>query len=241
MHPFRLEKSYGEQLVTIARRARDLVEEIVVPELGRVERAAGIRGDALPWVGILAGLFLTVRNRMAEELDPEFLDRLAGNAAIETSDFNKEEMTRQLRATIGVDIFLTDPSLVETVAAFTKVNVALIKTIPANYFGQIEDIIRTNLRAGRRAEQFRGELEARFGVTERRAQFIARDQISKINGQLTESRQTDLGLDEYIWRTSRDERVRESHRDLEGTIQKWGEPPVVSDDGRREHPGGDFQ
>jgi SPP1 gp7 family putative phage head morphogenesis protein len=241
LHPFGLEGSYGRQLVAIARRARVLVDQIVVPELERIQELAGIRADALPWIGALDRLFRTVRARMAEELSEENLERLAGGVALETSAFNRAEMTRQLRASIGVDIFLADPTLTATVAEFTTRNVALIKSIPEQYFGSVEKVIRTGFRKGQRAEQLRGQIADRFGVSERRAQFIARDQISKINGQLTEERQTELGLAEYIWRTSQDERVRETHRELEGTTQKWSEPPVVSDDGRREHPGGDFQ
>jgi SPP1 gp7 family putative phage head morphogenesis protein len=272
--PDRQESAYRRELIAIARRARALVREVVLPELKRIERLAGIRDDALPdaimqaladgsatattlpggdislrgrvrtdappWVGILDRLFRTVRARMAEELDPEFLERLAGNAAGEISDFNKAEMTRQLRRSVGVDIFLADPTLAATVAEFTTTNVALIKSIPAQYFGSVEKVIKTGFRKGRRAASIAPEIAARFGVSERRARFIARDQVAKINGQLTEDRQTELGLTEYIWRTSQDERVRETHRDLEGTTQKWSDPPVVSDDGRREHPGGDF-
>lgn len=244
--PDRQETAYRRELIAIARRARALVREIVLPELKRIERLAGVRDDAVrtdapPWVGILASLFDSVRNRMARELDPEFLERLAGNAAGEISDFNKAEMTRQLRRSVGVDIFLADPTLAATVAEFTTTNVALIKSIPAQYFGSVEKVIRTGFRKGRRAASIAPEIAQRFGVSERRARFIARDQVAKINGQLTEDRQTELGLTEYIWRTSQDERVREIHRELEGTTQKWSDPPVVSDGGRREHPGGDFQ
>jgi SPP1 gp7 family putative phage head morphogenesis protein len=85
------------------------------------------------------------------------------------------------------------------------------------------------------------EISARFGVSQRRAAFIARDQVAKLNGDLTRLRQTDLGIDNYIWRTSLDERVRPGHAQLEGMRQSWDKPPIVDPKtGRRAHPGGDF-
>lgn len=246
LHPTNQERAYARILIKISKRAQGLIDEIVIPQLPRLERMAIARSDAsrtdgpAPWIGILAELFETVRARMSRIIDPEYLERLAGSAAEETADFNKEEMTRQMRAAVGVDIFLADPGLRRTVAAFVEANVALIKTIPAQLFDKVERVINAAFRRGQRSEQIAPRISHQFGVSYRRARFIARDQIAKINGQLTEQRQTELGLDEYIWRTSRDERVRESHRALEGTVQKWSDPPTTLE-GRTVHPGEDYQ
>jgi SPP1 gp7 family putative phage head morphogenesis protein len=231
-------------LVKIARRGQELIDEIVVPELPRLERLALERADAgrldaPPWLGVLAELFETIRARMARLIAPEFLERLSGAAVGEVSEFNKAEMTRQMRAAIGVDIFLADPTLAETVAGFVETNAALIKSIPEQLFEKVEKVIRRGFRKGQRAEQLAPEIARQFGVSDRRARFIARDQIAKLNGQLTRERQTELGLGEYIWRTSLDERVRPSHARLEGTTQSWNDPPET-DGGRQVHPGEDY-
>jgi len=74
------------------------------------------------------------------------------------------------------------------------------------------------------------------GVTDRRAKIISRDQISKANAELTQYRQTDLGVEKYKWRTAKDERVRgnpsgrfpnavPSHYAREGKIFSWSEAP----------------
>jgi SPP1 gp7 family putative phage head morphogenesis protein len=90
-------------------------------------------------------------------------------------------------------------------------------------------------------------------VTEERARVIARDQVGKLNGQLTELRQRQAGVTTYYWRTSRDERVREAHDVLEGMLCRWDDPTVYSDDGGATwkprsaigafegQPGGEFQ
>ena len=92
-----------------------------------------------------------------------------------------------------------------------------------------------------RVEDLRKQIQADFDVTKSKADLLARDQVLKLNGQLTQLRQQNAGISEYDWSTSGDERVREIHGDLDGTRQSWDSPPIVSEDGRREHPGGDYQ
>src|SRR5690606_6578233 len=75
-----------------------------------------------------------------------------------------------------------------------------------------------------------------------RSEFTAREQIGKLNPKIQQERQQALGAETYIWRTSKDSRVRESHRALDGTRHRWDNPPIVDErTGRRAHPGEDFQ
>jgi SPP1 gp7 family putative phage head morphogenesis protein len=63
----------------------------------------------------------------------------------------------------------------------------------------------------------------------------------RTNAELSEKRNEDLGLKRYVWVTSRDERVRKRHVELDGTEQKYAEPPIVDvKTGRRANPGLDF-
>jgi SPP1 gp7 family putative phage head morphogenesis protein len=73
-------------------------------------------------------------------------------------------------------------------------------------------------------------------ISDARARLIARDQVSKLNGELTMIEQLDVGVTDYIWRTSEDERVRETHIAKNGVRFQWTTPPP--DTG---HPGWDFQ
>jgi uncharacterized protein with gpF-like domain len=50
--------------------------------------------------------------------------------------------------------------------------------------------------------------------------------VSSFNTALYKDEQTSLGLNEYIWRTALDEKVRRSHRPLEGRICNWNDPTV---------------
>jgi SPP1 gp7 family putative phage head morphogenesis protein len=89
-------------------------------------------------------------------------------------------------------------------------------------------------------------------ISQGRANFIARDQIGKLNGHISQRRMESAGLSMYEWMTSGDERVRESHWIMDGLLCRWDDPTVYSDDGGKTwkdrpsgavllHPGDDFQ
>ena len=57
-------------------------------------------------------------------------------------------------------------------------------------------------------------------------QLIARTEVSKASTALTRARAEELNLPAYIWRTSKDARVRPSHRQMDGVICFWDDPPA---------------
>lgn len=77
--------------------------------------------------------------------------------------------------------------------------------------------------AGGRAEEFRGWLT---GVARSRAQLIARTEVGKASAALTQARAEELDLPWYVWRTSQDERVRASHRKMDGVLFRYDDPPA---------------
>jgi SPP1 gp7 family putative phage head morphogenesis protein len=59
----------------------------------------------------------------------------------------------------------------------------------------------------------------------KRATLIACDQVGKLNSQLTQMEQMNQGVEEYVWRTMMDNRVRPEHRAREGKTFRWDNPP----------------
>jgi SPP1 gp7 family putative phage head morphogenesis protein len=122
-----------------------------------------------------------------------------------------------------------------------KENVDLIKTIPDTMLDRVEETLTRSLKQGMNVNDISGLLQDDFAISDRRADLIARDQVLKVNGQLVEQRSSEAGITGYIWDTSKDQRVRPMHKDLEGTKQSWDDPPVTNEAGDRNHPGGDYQ
>lgn len=134
--------------------------------------------------------------------------------------------------------------------AFRDKNVNLIKSLQNAEIDRITDILGEAEAGAWRVEELRDSFRKEFGVSKSKADLLARDQVLKLNGQLTQTRHANAGITEYIWTTSGDERVRGNpsglwpdglHYQLDGTRQSWTNPPVISTDGRTGHPGDDYQ
>lgn len=171
-----------------------------------------------------------------------FASTIANEFVSTTDRINRERTER----TLGVQIF-NSPQLNDYLKIATTENVNLIQSIANQYLTQVESIVTTNMRAGNRSSAMVKQLTGQFGITSRRAKFIARDQTLKINGDLTKRRQIDAGFEYFQWLTSDDERVRERHDELSERvtaygrgIYRWDNPPL-SDSGQPITPGQDFQ
>jgi SPP1 gp7 family putative phage head morphogenesis protein len=87
----------------------------------------------------------------------------------------------------------------DVMAATVGQQVSLIKSIPSQYFTNIEGLVMRSVQSGRDLAQLTKDLQQQFGVTHRRAAFIARDQNNKATASMTRARQDELGLNEAIW------------------------------------------
>lgn len=167
---------------------------------------------------------------------------LAERIGRDVSTFNRAQFGRQMEIAIGIDPFVADPNLAAQIDAFVAENVALIKSLQTEQLARVEGIVLRGLRTGARVETVSRDIRESFGVSRRRAELIATDQVNKLNGQLTRSRQQQVGITKYRWSTSQDERVRPGHRALNGTIQEWSKPPVTNPKtGGRAHPKEDIR
>lgn len=80
--------------------------------------------------------------------------------------------------------------------------VGLIKSIPDKYLLDVQGAVMRSVQTGHDLKTLSDELQQSFGVTKRRAAFIARDQNNKATANFTRVRQTELGITEAIWRHS---------------------------------------
>jgi SPP1 gp7 family putative phage head morphogenesis protein len=124
-------------------------------------------------------------------------------------------------------------------AAWQKANRDLITRTSEQGLARVAATLKAT--DGLRVEDIAKNLQGALGWTERRARLVARDQTLKLCAQINKDQQKAAGITHYVWRTSEDGSVRQSHDDLNGQTFSWDDPPEVSDDGRREHPGGDYQ
>jgi SPP1 gp7 family putative phage head morphogenesis protein len=95
------------------------------------------------------------------------------------------------------------PVMRDVLDATIAQNIALIKSIPAQYHTEVQGLVMRSVQTGRDLGTLAGELEKRYGVTKRRAALIARDQNNKATSAMTHARQTSLGITTNVWMHSR--------------------------------------
>ena len=173
------------------------------------------------------------------------IERRLANLAKLTRKLTVREWKRVVQKTLGIDV-LDDYYMGEFFHNAMKIwaegNVNLIKSIPKDTLANMMGIVQEGYEAGKSNTSIGKEIQEAYGTGRRHAQFIARDQMAKLNADLTSAQQQDAGVEEYVWSSSRDQRVRDRHAELDGKRFKWSDPPVVDErTGRRAHPGQDYQ
>lgn len=95
--------------------------------------------------------------------------------------------------------FRPSKAVTDTLDSVINQNTTLIKSIADQHLNEVADMVQRSVMAGRDLATLTSELKERYGITQRRAAFIARDQNNKATSFITRTRQIEMGLTEAIW------------------------------------------
>lgn len=230
---------YRGELLKLVNTTRHHIQTELLPPLKEAFDAQTARRyttDAEFTDAQLAQIIAEIAHKMgrlddwAQQLANAITDRVAGRV--------DEKLAGELEKALRIDIsamLKANPILDSAKEAHVKANVELIKSIPQQYLANVADRVMANFHAGMRWEAMVADIAHIGDVTESRARLIARDQASKLNASFNQVRQTQVGIEKYEWSTSGDERVRETHRENDGKIFFWNNPPAETG-----HPGEDI-
>ena len=166
------------------------------------------------------------------------LARVVGTVAERTVTRTRSQWFAQVKA-LGIDLS-TDVDTAAAIKVFRRENVKLIRSMLTYKVQQVHRVLR-EAGSGTRVETIAKRIRETTDASPAKAALLARDQVLKLNAQVAADRHKAAGITEYVWRSSRDERVRKRHKQLDGTRQKYAEPPVVDErTGRRANPGEDY-
>lgn len=189
-----------------------------------VSRAESERVTVDTSIDDLERLFGIVRVRFFGEFTDQSVDDTIETGQTDINDQNRRTFRRQIKTVLGIDPIQAEPWLADVLQSHAAENASLIKTLPTEALSDIQETVTRGLRRGDAPSTISAAIQDRWKITEGKARVISRDQVSKLNAALTQSRQVSLGVTRYGWLTSRDGRVRESHRRREGKIFEWGKP-----------------
>ncbi|MDR2150115.1 MAG: hypothetical protein LBO67_04740 [Spirochaetaceae bacterium] len=187
-----------------------------------------------------------------------------GNIADSVFDFNEGQYEKGAKSVLGVEFPVGEDWWPQARDTWASQNYDNLSDLMKKYIGQVRDFTEKAVTSGLSVKTLSEQIQALDNkFTKSHADFIARDQIGKLNGQITQQRMESVGLRMYIWETSGDERVRgnpigkypnarPSHYLMDGRLCRWDKSTVYSQDGGKTwipppsgavllHPGMDYQ
>lgn len=189
-----LRKRLEREIAAMDRSIRWWVRAAYREQYPRIEVASdsGLAQDAAP-ADLLQKVLAALRRRWGKRFD-ELGEEIAEKFAKRAGDQTDAAMTAALRAA-GIRVkFQASQAQQDQLAAVVHENVSLIKSIPERYLTSVEGAVMRSIQGGRDLGTLTTELKAAYGVTHRRAAFIALDQNNKSTAFLTRTRQTELEL-----------------------------------------------
>lgn len=247
-YPVQAEREFQRVTNAYIRILNELLKEYLpeIRDAARAEREADQRHDD---ASDLIAKVKTVFSKMTVELERRtsmfgLRSKIESMAKL-TRKLSIREWKKAVKSTLGIDLmddYYTGELYRTMMERWVEDNVALIKTIPQESLGRMRQIVLEGYQNGETTTAIVKQIQRTYSVDRRHAQLLARDQIAKLSGDITQQQQQDAGVVEYVWSTSGDSRVRPSHAALNHKRFRWDDPPVVDEKtGRRCHPGKDYQ
>lgn len=156
-----------------------------------------IAQDVLPSKALKAAVRKLARRwqRNFDDAAPKLADYYAQAA----QDRSARQLQRILRdAGFSVKFKMTN-TIRDVMNASIAEQVSLIRSIPSQYFTDVEGLVMRSVAKGGDMFTLAGALEQRYSVTRRRAALIARDQTNKATAVITRARQLEVGITEAVW------------------------------------------
>lgn len=230
--PLQIERAY-------LREVQKFLEGIDKEVMAQVKKEINFRKPIKDGIGDIVKFLSNLQIKFENMKIVRNMEKSIRNVVKSVNNFSRD-LTKSKIKKVGLDpeIFKIPPPNESEIEGIIEQNVALIKTVGKEYLAKINQNIRQNILAGKSQAELIDLLEEDTKVERSRAKFWASDQLGKAYSTLTKNNQKSAGFDQYIWRTQKDGRVRDTHAFLEGKKFLWDDGPVV--DGRQIHPGDDY-
>ena len=141
-------------------------------------------------------------NKLAKRWQKRFDDASKDLAKYFATAINKRS-DRALKAILkkgGWSVeFKMSAAMKDIMKATIAEQVGLIRSIPQQYLVNVQGAVMRSVTAGRDLGPLAKEIEKQYGVTRRRAAFIAQSQNNLATASMTRVRQQELGIKEAIW------------------------------------------
>lgn len=186
--------------------------------------------DAGDFISSVRGMRFRVAERLSEKTGAMAkMEKGFEKCGIQARNHSIDDWNDLVKDALGMQVNREyyEDSMQYMVDNWIKSNVSKIQSMPNEYLAQVEDIIRWGYETRQPKVNVYRRLEKLLGLSRSKAVAIGRDQMGTLNYQLTRYEHESAGVSKYKWITKRDDRVRDCHRALHGTIQSWNNPPQM--------------
>jgi SPP1 gp7 family putative phage head morphogenesis protein len=199
-------------------QARLLLYRLLSTKLNDVEERL-IKTAPSAWEQLIVSLDLMMDSDAQQKYDENVLTQAFSYIDRAT----REGLQKQIERLTGKSLWLGVHST-SLLDSFVKEHTSLIKSVKRQHLEKVGFAIKRGIREGHLQKDIAKEIRAQTSIEKRRAQLIARNAPLQYSGALTKHYQTSAGIKSYIWQSSRDERVRDSHRDRNNKVYGWNDP-----------------
>jgi SPP1 gp7 family putative phage head morphogenesis protein len=230
-----LERQYDRLVTRLAFEMLDIVRADIIPQLAELRsvfrrefgnsRFDDFGDDLRRLLDRFKARWTEAVSRRREEIE---------EIGIDVNAWGRRQTAKILERSLGSQLLASEADLDRQVKLWIADNVSKIQAIGDLEATRIQDLIVDSLRQDRPVEAiaeglrdlWRNQTDRRQswvrGVSPTvRARLVAIDQIGKLHSQLTKYRQESMGVRFYRWRTMLDNKVRHSHKALEGQVFAW--------------------
>jgi len=206
-----IEASYKSALFKLGRFLESLVgEDETVDEISDRFSEYGASEPFTAWAQNLAHTFVT---HTLEENAKTW--RQAATMSGQGSTIHKA-LEREMSGPVGKRV---DELIAE--------NAKYIRSVPEKVGADLVKHVQSQTFQGRRAAYKSEEFKSLVGdMSQNHARLISRTEGAKTMSALTQARAEYTGHDWYIWHTSEDGRVRDSHKNMDGVLCRFSDPPL---------------
>lgn len=263
-YPHGIERKYYRQLQSFFKPLTDYVSKFINENMEELLRgdSSEIHLDAIPgdsfrkmiynledWISV----YMPDISELNDNVNNNVILTALGKTADDAMNFGNKEFAKTLDKGIHVNLPTSAAWWDDMKNSWAEDNYSLITSNAKNYVSKINTLTEQAIVNGLSPKKLKEEIyKATESLSKSHCRLLARDQMGKLNGQITQAQMEEIGLDMYVWSTAFDDRVRDSHAAMEGILCRWDDASVCSYDGGKTwvqrpsdaitlHPGQDIQ
>lgn len=171
----------------------------------------------------------------------KFIEKLVFNETVNAIMLNLQERVYSNAKKNNIELITPklDNFMKEEIAKrYTKNLDFWIKDRTKDQIVKMREQVSIMANTGKSVKSIADYIQKEFGIDQRHAKFLARNESAIATTSYLISKYTQEGFRSYKWHSIGDERTRELHRELNGHIFQFDNPPIIDQrTGQRGNPG----